>query len=357
MSVLANLNDIERAAQSCLPGPVFDYFAGGADDELTLARNTEAWSELVLRPRQLVDVGKVDTTIDLLGDRLAMPVLTAPCAFNTLAHPDGELGVARAAARAGLIQVLSMQATTTIEDVAAVAAGRRWFQLAVLRDRAVTRALVERAEAAGYAALCLTVDVPVLGRRERDIRNEFRVPDGIEMVNLSPYLPTGLVEADPQTALARFVSSSFDPTLTWDALDWLCSVTRLPVLAKGILTGEDARRAVEHGAAGVMVSNHGGRQLDGVSSTCEALPEVIDALAGSVPVTVDGGIRRGTDVIRAIALGATAALIGRPYLWALAVNGEAGVETMLEMLQRELRIAMALLGRPSIGHVDGTVVA
>ena len=357
MSVLASLNDIERAAQSRLPGPVYDYFAGGADDERTLARNTAAWGERILRPRQLVDVGSIDTSVEILGERLSIPVLTAPCAFNTLAHPDGELGVARAAAAAGLLQVLSMQATTLLEDVAAVSDGGRWFQLAVLRDRAVTRALVERAEAAGYTALCLTVDVPVLGRRERDIRNAFRVPDGIEMVNLSPYLPAGLLESDPQTALARFVSSSFDPTLTWDSLDWLCSVTRLPVLAKGILTGDDALRAVEHGAAGVMVSNHGGRQLDGVSSTCEALPEVVEALAGRVPVTVDGGIRRGTDVVRAIALGANAVLVGRPYLWALAVDGEAGVGNMLEMLEREIRISMALLGRPSVGEIDGTVLA
>jgi 4-hydroxymandelate oxidase len=357
VAVLANLDDIEREGRSRLEAPVYDYFAGGAGDERTLTRNTAAWGELVLRPRQLVDVSRVDTSIELLGHRLDLPVLLAPCAFNILAHSDGELGVARAAARAGIVQVLSMQATRTIEEVASVGDGQRWLQLAVLRDRGITRALVERAAAAGYTALCLTVDVPVLGRRERDIRNSFRVPDGIEMVNLSPYTPAGLAETDPQTALARFVNGLFDPGLTWDALDWICSITKLPVLAKGILTGDDARRAVEHGASAIMVSNHGGRQLDGVSSTCEALPEVAEALAGRVPITVDGGLRRGLDVVRAIALGATAVLLGRPYLWALAVDGEAGVQSMLEMFRREIELAMALLGRPSIADIDGGVLA
>jgi len=357
VAILANLTDVEREAQARLPQPAFDYFAGGADDERTLARNRSAWGELLLRPRQLVDVGVVDTSVEILGHRLEMPVLTAPCAFNVLAHPDGELGVGRAAVRAGVAQVLSMQATTTIEDVAAIGPGNRWLQLAVLRDRGVTRALVERAEAAGYSALCLTVDVPVLGRRERDIRNAFRPPAGIEMVNLSPYTPAGLADADPQSALARFVNTLFDPSLTWGAVDWLCSLTRLPVLTKGVMTGPDARLAVEHGASGVMVSNHGGRQLDGIPSTCEALPEVAEAVGGAVPITVDGGIRRGTDVIRAIALGATAVLVGRPYLWALAVGGEQGVDSMFGMLRRELEVAMALLGRPSIATLDASVLS
>ena len=356
MTILANLNDIESEARARLDGPIYDYFAGGAEDERTLAQNQTSWAELTLRPRQLVDVGGIDTSVELLGSRLSLPLLTAPCAFNVLAHPDGELGVARAAARAGIGQVLSMQATTTLEDVAATGPGVRWMQLAVLRDRGITRALVERAEAAGYGSLCLTVDVPVLGRRERDIRNAFRLPTGIEMVNLSPYAPAGLAEADPQSALARFVGTLFDPALTWDAVDWLCSITKLPVLAKGVLDGADARRAIEHGARGVMVSNHGGRQLDGISSTCAALPGVVDAVAGEVPITVDGGIRRGTDVIRAVALGATAVLVGRPYLWALAVNGEAGVDTMLGMLRREIEVSLALLGRRSFAEVDRSVL-
>jgi 4-hydroxymandelate oxidase len=353
--VLANLNDFEREARARLQEPSYDYFAGGADDEITLRRNTSAWAELVLRPRQLVDVGTVDVSTELLGHPLAMPVLTAPCAFNVLAHPDGELGVARATARAGIIQVLSMQATTTIEDVAA-AGGQRWLQLAVLRDRGITRALVERGERSGYTAVCLTVDVPALGRRERDIRNAFRVPHGIEMVNLAPYTTVAQGIDDPQTALARFVNELFDPRLTWEAVDWISSITKLPILTKGILTGADAIRAVDHGAAGVMVSNHGGRQLDGVSSTCEALPEIVDAIGGRVPITVDGGIRRGADVIRALALGASAVLVGRPYLWALAVDGDAGVAAMLDMLHREIVIGMSLLGRPSIADIDSTVL-
>jgi len=356
MTTLANLNDIEREASASLEGSIYDYFAGGAEDERTLERNRAAWAEIRLRPRQLVDVSSIDTTVEILGWRFALPVLTAPCAFNALAHPDGERGVARAAARAGTAQVLSMQATTTLEDVAATGDGVRWMQLAVLRDRAITRALVERAEAAGYDALCLTVDVPVLGRRERDVRNGFFVPPGIEMVNLSPYAPAGLAEADPQSALARFVGTLFDPGLTWEALDWLCSITRLPVFAKGILDGHDAKRAIEHGAKGVMVSNHGGRQLDGISSTCEALPDVAEAVGGTVPITVDGGIRRGSDVIRAVALGATAVLVGRPYLWSLAYDGEAGVDTMFEMLRREIEVDLALLGRRSFAEVDRSIL-
>jgi 4-hydroxymandelate oxidase len=356
VAALANLDDLEHEAQRRLPGPVFDYIAGGANDELTLGRNRAAWAEIGLHPRQLVDVTHVDTSVEILGHRLAMPVLTAPCAFNVLAHPDGEIGVARATADAGVAQVLSMQATTTLEDVATAGEGQRWMQVAILRDRGISRDLVERAEAPGYTALCLTVDVPVLGRRERDVRSAFRLPEGIEMVNLSRYTPAHLTKSDPQTALARFVNSLFDPGLTWEAVDWLCSITNLPVLTKGILTGSDARLAIEHGAAGIMVSNHGGRQLDGVSSTCDALPDVVDAVAGSVPITVDGGIRRGTDVIRAISMGATAVLVGRPYLWALAVDGEAGVRSMLGMLRSEITLAMALLGRPSIAMLDRSVI-
>jgi 4-hydroxymandelate oxidase len=357
LAVLANLRDIEREARARLAEPVYDYFAGGAGDERTLARNEAAWADVRLRPRQLVDVGDLDTSIELLGRRLAVPVLTAPCAFNVLAHRDGEIGVARATAAAGTVQVLSMQATTSLEDVAASGPGERWLQLAVLRDRGITRALVERAEAAGYGAICATVDVPVLGRRERDVRNAFRLPAGIEMANLAPYVPAGLVDTDPDTALARFVNSLFDPTLTWEAIDWLCAQTPLPVLVKGVVTGEDARLAVDHGAAGVMVSNHGGRQLDGALSTCEALPEVVDAVGGRVPITVDGGIRRGTDVIAAVAMGASAVLVGRPYLWALAVGGEAGVRDMLAMLRAEIGLAMALLGRRSIADLDPSILA
>jgi 4-hydroxymandelate oxidase len=352
-----NLHDYEAFARERLPQMAFEYFAGGANDELTLTENLAAWSRLRLRPRSLVDVGAVDVGTTLLGEPIAAPILTAPCSFNRMAHPDGEIGVAHAATDAGLIQVVSMQATTTLEDIAAVEDGRRWLQLAILRDRAITKALIERAEAAGYSAICVTVDVPVLGRRERDSRNGFKLPAGMSMVNLDPYTPMAMRGSDDQSALARFVNQLWDPTLTWDAIDWLCSITRLPVVAKGVLTAEDARQAVAHGVRGVIVSNHGGRQLDGALSTCAALPEVAGAVGDRTDVLVDGGIRRGTDVVRALALGARAVLVGRPYLWALAVDGEAGVRSMLAMLRAELELAMGLLGRPGLADLDGTLLA
>lgn len=351
-----NLNDFEVRARERLPQMTYEYFAGGANDELTLTENLAAWQRLWLQPRSLVDVGTVDIQTTVVGQRLAAPILTAPCSFNRMAHPDGEVGVARATRDAGLLQVVSMQATTTIEEVAAEG-GARWFQLAILRDRGITRALVDRAERAGYTALCVTVDVPVLGRRERDSRNGFRLPDGVSMVNLDPYTQGAMGGSDDQSALAQFVNELWDPTLTWDAIDWLCSITSLPVITKGVLTAEDARQSVAHGAQGVIVSNHGGRQLDGVRSTCAALPAVADAVGGDVAVLVDGGIRRGADVIRALALGARAVLIGRPYLWALAVDGERGVRAMLALLRGEVELAMGLLGRCTLSDLDQSVLA
>ena len=355
-SAPVNLNDFEAIARERLAPLVYDYYTGGAGDEVTLVENVAAWGRHRLRPSSLVDVSELDTTTTVIGQPIAAPILTAPCALNKLAHGDGEIGVARATAAAGLIQVLSMQATTTIEDNAASAVGR-WFQLACLRDREITRALVERAEAAGYAALCLTVDVPVLGRRERDVRNAFQLPAGIAMVNLDPYAPKALGSSDDPSALAGFVNRLWDPRLTWEALDWVTSITRLPVLAKGVLTAEDARLAVEHGASGIIVSNHGGRQLDGAISTCAALPDVVDSVAGQVDVLVDGGIRRGVDVLRALAMGARAVLIGRPYLWGLATDGEAGVGAVLRMLRTELELAMALVGRPLVRDLDRSLLA
>jgi len=351
-----NLSDFEAIARERLTPLVYDYYAGAAGDELTLVENVAAWGRHRLRPSSLVDVSELDTTTTVLGQPIAAPILTAPCALNKLAHSDGEIGVARATADAGLIQVLSMQATTTIEDNAASAAGP-WFQLACLRDREITRALVGRAEAAGYTALCLTVDVPVLGRRERDVRNAFKLPAGIAMVNLDPYAPQASGGSDEPSALAAFVNRLWDPRLTWEAVDWLTSISGLPVIAKGVLTAEDARLAVDHGASGIIVSNHGGRQLDGAISTCAALPDVVDAVAGQVDVLVDGGIRRGVDVLRALAMGARAVLIGRPYLWGLATDGEAGVRAVLRMLRTELELAMALVGRPNVRDVDRSLLA
>ena len=352
-----NLCDYERLAPERLPTLVYDYYAGGANDELTLAENLQAWGRWHLRPRILVDVADIDPHTTVLGHPLAMPVLTAPCAFNALAHPEGECAVARAATSAGIIQIVSTLSTQSLEEVATAANGQRWFQLYCYRDRGVTRALVERAEAAGYTALCLTVDVPVAGQRERDIRNGFGLPAGMRCKNLTPVGLDQIELVADDSALQRYINELLDRHLTWESVAWLRSITRLQLLIKGILTGEDADLAIEHGVTGIIVSNHGGRQLDGVLSTCEVLPEVVETVAQRAEVLVDGGIRRGTDVLKALALGARAVLIGRPYLWGLAVEGEAGVRHVLELLHQEIVLAMALVGRPVVSAIDRTLLA
>lgn len=351
----ANCEALEPAARGVLSEAAYHYYAGGAEDETTLRANRAAFGRFYLRPRVLVDVGQVDTAIELLGQRLSMPILLAPTAFQRLAHPQGEKASARAARAAGTLLVASTLSNTRIEDTAAAAPGPLWFQLYVFRQREITRALVERAEAAGCTAICLTVTVPVQGNRERDTRTGFRLPPELEMANF-----TGLRQAVfPQGAgsgLEAFIGREFDPTLTWGAVEWLRSITRLPLVLKGIVTPEDAALAVEHGADAVIVSNHGGRQLDCAEPTLLALPRVAEAVSGRIPVLMDGGIRRGTDVVKALALGARAVLIGRPALWGLAVGGQAGVERVLEMLRGELRRTLALLGRPSVGQVDASAI-
>jgi 4-hydroxymandelate oxidase len=346
-----NLLDLEGLARDELPHSAYDYYAGGSDDELTLAENRAAWSRLKLRYRVLRDVSRRELSVDLLGSRSSLPVVLAPTAFHRMAHPDGELATVRAAGRAGVTMILSTLANTAMEEVLANASAPVWFQLYVYRDREATRDLVRRAEEAGCAAIVLTVDAQVWGRRERDVRNGFGLPDGLTVANLGG---RGMGELPPQSAgsgLAAYVTSLFDPALSWKDVDWLCSTSRLPVVLKGIVHPDDAREAVRHGAAGLVVSNHGGRQLDGAPATAEALPEVVAAVDGQAEVLVDGGIRRGTDVVRALALGARAAGIGRPVLWGLAWDGESGVVETLEMLRREIDLALALCGCDSASEV------
>lgn len=350
-----NLAEFEEAARLRLTRNAYEYYAGGADDEVTLRANREAYRRFHLRPRVLVDVSRVDASLELLGTRLSLPVLLAPTAFQRLAHPEGELASARAARAEGTLLVASTLSTTGVEEIAGAAPGPLWFQLYVYRDRAISLELVERAKAAGCTALCLTVTFPVQGNRERDTRNRFHLPTGLEMANFG-----GLAQASfPETAgsgLEAFVAAQFDPSLTWEAVEWLASVSGLPVLVKGVMTREDAALAIAHGAAGVIVSNHGGRQLDTVEPTVLALPEVVDAVEGRVPVLVDGGIRRGTDVVKALALGARAVLVGRPYLWGLAVDGEAGVRRVIALLRGEIERALALTGRPTLADLDRTML-
>jgi len=348
-----NLREYELLARKRLPPMVYDYYAGGAGDEITVRENEQAWARVRRRPRVLVEVSACDLRTTIIGQPVAMPLMAAPCALNALAHPEGELAVARAAAAAGIVHVLSTLSSYRLEEVAAASAGQRWFQLYGYRDRAITRELVERAEAAGFVALCVTVDVPVPGPRERDARNRFTVPPTVRVANLAHLVP----DSADGSALLKYVSDQFDPSLTWESLDWLRGITRLPIVVKGLLTAADARLAVQHGVAGIGVSNHGGRQLDSAVATCDALPAVVDAVAGAVEVFVDGGIRRGTDWLKALALGARAALIGRPYLWGLAVEGEAGVRRVFALLRDDLRLSMALMGCPSISDLSQASVA
>jgi len=334
-----NVADFERAAAEKLDAGPAGYFFGGACDEVTLEESVAAWRRRRLRPRVLAGHGEWGTQTTVLGAELASPVLVAPVAYQRLVDEGGEVAMARAAARAGTVMCLSTLATTRPAEVAAAAPeGRRWFQLYSFRDEGVTRALMDEAIDAGFEAIVVTVDAPRGGRRERDLRTGFKLPEGLGV----PAVQAALGSERAVTIEETF--ALMEPALTWSGLEQLASACGVPVLLKGVLTEEDATLAVEHGAAGVVVSNHGGRQLDCSLSTAEALPEVVDAVAGRGSVLVDGGIRRGSDVAIALALGADAVLIGRPALWGLAAAGESGAHRVLELLREELELALALLG-------------
>lgn len=355
-SELLNVADYGRAAGETLPNDVFDYYDGGALDEVTLRENVASWQRLKLYYRVMAGVGPRDLSTTVLGRRVSMPVLVAPTAFHKLACPEGEVAAARAAARAGTAFCLSSLSTTAMEEVFAAASSPKWFQLYIYKDRGLTRELIARAEAAGAEAIVLTVDAPGWGNRERDARNEFRLPPGLTVANVAP-VGKGDFPQVQGSGLAAYVRTHFESALSFDDLDWLCATTELPVVVKGVCRGEDARRSAEQGAAAVIVSNHGGRQLDTAPSTCDALPHVINQVAGACEVLVDGGIRRGSDVLKALAMGARAVLVGRPVLWGLAVNGEEGAFTVLEILRRELEEAMLLCGYAAAGEVDRSILS
>jgi len=330
------VDDYEPVAKSKLPADVYDFYAGGAGDERTLAENVRAFDRWLLRPRVLRGVGTADPSTTILGSRIAMPVLVAPWAFQRRAHPDGELATVRATARAGTIAVISSTAADHLEAIAAAGAGHpSWWQLYLYADVGRSAELIQRVVASGFAAICWTVDLPVLGIRHRDTRSGSTVPVGLDQEELE-----------------------YESALTWDHLGFIRDhAPGLPVLVKGILTAEDAVLAVEHGADGLVVSNHGGRQLDGCPAGLDALPEVVEAVEGRIPVLMDGGVRRGTAVLKALALGASAVLIGRPAVWGLAAEGEDGVAGVLEILRAELENAMALTGCGTLGEVGRELVA
>jgi isopentenyl diphosphate isomerase/L-lactate dehydrogenase-like FMN-dependent dehydrogenase len=339
-----NVADYEREAERLLDPGTFGYFAGGAGDERTLRDNVEAFSRWNLRPRVLVDVGEVTTETTVLGREVSMPLLVAPTAFQRLANPDGEVATARAAATAGTVMCQSTLSSVTPDELAAAAPGARlWFQLYWARDRGFTAELLAAVVEAGFEALVLTVDFPAAGRRERDLRAAFTLPDDLA----TPNIPGSLERRDFHGALGEIG----DPTLTWRDLEWLQERCPLPLLLKGILSAEDALLAAEHGAAGVIVSNHGGRQLDGVAASLDVLPEVVEAVGEHIEVLFDGGVRRGTDVLKALALGARAVLAGRAIVWGLAVGGEQGVGEVLDLLRAEIALGLTHLGCRSPAEV------
>ncbi|RKH11151.1 alpha-hydroxy-acid oxidizing protein [Corallococcus sp. CA047B] len=352
-----SLDEYEQQAREKLPADVFDYVCGGSDDECSLRDSRRAFEAWWLRPNVLVDVSRCDTSVSLLGTTLAHPLGVAPMAYQCLAHPDGEEATARAAGALGGLMVVSTMASRSLEDVARAASGPLWFQVYCFRERAVTAALIRRAEAAGYRALVLTVDTPRLGRRMRDVRSGFGLPAHVRAANFDTDVSQALATRAPgESGIASHAARDFDASLTWESVAWVRSVSRLPVVLKGVLTAEDAERAVAAGVDGLIVSNHGGRQLDGALPPLEALPEVVAAVRGRCEVLVDGGIRRGTDVLKALALGAKAVLVGRPVYWGLAAGGEEGVGHLLSMLREELELALALSGRPTLASLDASVL-
>jgi len=351
-----NLQELEALARTRVERIAWDYYASGADDEHCLRRNCSAFASYELHYRVLVDVAHRELATTVLGERIAMPVIVAPTAFHRLAHDDGELASVRGTGDAGTVFILSTLSNTAVEDVVAAASGPVWFQLYVYRDRAATEALVRRVEAAGCRALVLTVDAPVLGRRERDVRNRFALPPHLGVQNLyaAGYAP--VAAQDNESGLAAYFATLLDPSLTWEAITWLRSITSLPVIVKGIVRADDAARAVAAGAAGIVVSNHGGRQLDAAPATIDVVARIADAIGGSAEILLDGGVRRGSDVVKAIALGAKAVLVGRPVLWGLAAGGREGVAHALGLLRRELDLAMALCGCPDIAAITRDLV-
>jgi L-lactate dehydrogenase (cytochrome) len=372
------IDDLRRHARRRLPRAVYDFIEGGAGDERTVARNRAAFEKLLFEPRVLVDVSKREQSTVVLGERVATPVILSPTGMAGLSWPKGEVTAARGAHEAGTIYTLSTHSSCSIEEVAAGAPGPLWFQLYVWQNRDLTRSFVERAHAAGYKALLLTVDVPVISRRERDLRNGFTIPPRVTARNVVDTLRrarwvrrvlmgqsrltlANLVGAPgaPRTdivTLAGVANRQVDPSISWADLAWFRSLWSGPLLLKGVMTAADARRAVEHGVDGLVVSNHGGRQLDGTRATIEALPEIVDAVHGRLEVLLDGGVRRGADVVRALALGARAVMVGRPYLYGLAISGQAGVRRALEILANEIDHVLALSGVPRVADLEPSLV-
>ncbi|XP_036004450.1 hydroxyacid oxidase 1-like [Fundulus heteroclitus] len=357
------VSDFEEEAKRVLPKAAYDYYRSGADGQSTLADNVAAFNRWCLIPRVLRDVSVVDLSVSVLGQKLSMPLCVGATAMQRMAHPAGETATARACKAVGTGMMLSSWATSSIEEVMSAmtstpgSGGVLWMQLYIYKDRELTLSLVRRAEKAGYKALFVTVDTPYLGKRLDDVRNRFKMPSHLRMSNFSS-ASLSFSEGDygNDSGLAVYVANAIEPALSWDDITWLKKHTRLPVIIKGVLNGQDAVQAVNYGVSGILVSNHGARQLDGVPATLDVLEEVVKAVQGRCDVYMDGGVRRGTDVLKALALGAKAVFIGRPVLWGLACQGEEGVIELLELLKEELRLALALSGCRSISEVSRSLV-
>ena len=377
LAKVGSVDDLRLLAKRRLPGGVFDYFDGAAEDELTKAENSNAFAKVELRPRVLVDVSRIDTSTTIMGQPVPFPIALSPTGFTRIAHPQGELAVARVAGAVNLPYTLSTLGTRSIEEVARVATGPLWYQLYVWKDRGLSRELVERARDNGYKAIMLTVDTPVFGRRERDVRRGFTLPpkigletfvDGIlhpkwtwdfvrsEPITFSAVAGRKSVDGSTAVTLSDYVNSQFDPTLSWNDLEWIREVSGLPLMLKGIQSVEDAKRAAELGVDAIALSNHGGRQYDGAPAPVALLPRVVDAVGNSIEVLVDGGVRRGSDVVKACALGARAVMFGRPYLYGLGAGGEMGVRWALDHITSGVTRTMGLIGETSIRNLSAGVV-
>jgi L-lactate dehydrogenase (cytochrome) len=374
MTAIASIEDLRRLAYKRLPRVLFDYIDGGAQDETTLRANQEDFSRWTIVQHVLRDVSKRDQSVTVMGRKFDLPLILSPTGMTGLFWPDGALEAARAATGAGAGFCLSSMSTSTVEDIAGVAQSPFWFQLYVMRDRGMSRELIERAKAAGCSALVLTVDLALQGQRDRDVHNGLTIPPTLRISNLLNFatrpgwvwryltgpkvLPASLVKPGQSSlfTIAGYVNSQFDQSVTWKDIEWAKSIWGGPLALKGILDPGDAKAAIDHGADALIVSNHGGRQLDGVRSAISALPGVVDAVAGRADVLLDGGVRRGTDVFKAVALGAKACMIGRPYMYGLASKGRAGVTQALELLRNEIDLALALSGNTSLAALDRSAI-
>ncbi|CAG7832820.1 unnamed protein product, partial [Allacma fusca] len=360
MDKLVCIEDFRDAAFKLLDQNALDYYKSGADDEVTLRENRNAFSRWVIRPRMLRDVTSRSLSISVLGKPVSIPIGISPTAMQKMAHPDGEIANAKAAAAMGTIYILSTISTSSIEEVAsATPRSRKWFQLYVYKDRNLSINLIKRAEAAGFEALCLTVDAPYFGKRRLNFRNKFYLPRHLRMANFQHGSgeSEGVGASGGGSALNEYIDRNLDQSLTWEIIPWLKKVTRLPIIVKGILTAEDAKLALEFGVDGIFVSNHGGRQLDTVLASIDALPEIVEVVKGRCDIYLDGGVSTGKDIFKALALGATMVFAGRPFLWGLTVAGEEGSKKILKTFKDELDLTMSLSGISNVKDITPEYVS